>query len=304
MNFIRHFVLGIKSYWKAVSYIREHKLYWYLPIPAALMLIIYYVGSEIASWQASWDPELGCLECSNMNETIWFMVKMLLSISLGLVLMKFAKYIVVIVLSPLLSILSQSVEKKLTNNKYPFSLRQTLHDVRRGIRIALRNVMWEYIFFLIILIVSAFGWEEAHQSPVFYLTFVIGFFYYGFSFIDYINERRRLDIDQSIHFMRNHRGLAIAIGTIYSILILVPVDLGEMTNFTGFLDHPFETLGTVLLQLVLWFLASSAPILAIVAATLSMHELVDLNTNKFSVKAAGNTDVDSDQYEGEEDLEN
>lgn len=301
MNFIRHFILGIKSYWKAIGYIREHKLYWYLPIPATLMLIIYSIGSRIASWQASWDPELGCLECSNMNETIWFMVKMLLSISLGLVLMKFAKYIVVIVLSPLLSILSQSVEKKLTNNEYPFSLRQTLHDVRRGIRIALRNVMWEYIFFLVILIVSALGWEEAHQSPIFYLTFVIGFFYYGFSFIDYINERRRLDIDQSIHFMRNHRGLAIAIGTIYSILILVPVDLGAMTNFDGFLDHPFETLGTVLLQLVLWFLASSAPILAIVAATLSMHELVDLSTNKFSVKAAGNDQVDSDQYEGEED---
>jgi len=302
MNFFRHFALGIKSYWKAISYIRTHKLYWYLPIPAALMLIIYYVGSRIASWQSSWDPELGCLECSNMNETIWFMVKMLLSISLGLVLMKFAKYIVVIVLSPLLSILSQSVEKKLTNNKYPFSLRQTLHDVRRGIRIALRNVMWEYIFFLIILIVSALGWEKAHKSPVFYLTFVIGFFYYGFSFIDYINERRRLDIDQSIHFMRNHRGLAIAIGTIYSILILVPVNLGQMINFTGFLDHPFETLGTVSLQFILWFLASSAPILAIVAATLAMHELVDLNTNKFSVKAAGNKQVDSDQYEGEEDI--
>jgi hypothetical protein len=31
-----------------------------------------------------------------------------------------------------------------------------------------------------------------------------------------------------------------------------------------------------------------------------MHELVDLNTNKFSVKAAGNKEVDSDQYEGEE----
>ncbi|MEX1192881.1 MAG: EI24 domain-containing protein [Brumimicrobium sp.] len=296
MKFFRHFYLGIRSYWKAIQYIKEHKLYWYLPIPAVLMLIIYYVGSQISSWQASWDPELGCLECSNMNETIWFMVKMLLSISLGLVLMKFAKYIVVIILSPMLSILSQVVERKLTDNKYPFSLRQTLHDVRRGIRIALRNVMWEYIFFLIILLVSALGWEEAHQSPVFYLTFVIGFFYYGFSFIDYINERRRLDIDQSIHFMRNHRGLAIAIGTIYSILILVPVNLGVMVDYAGFLDHPFQTLGNSFLQVLLWFLASTAPILAIVAATLAMHELVDLNTNQFSVKASKNKEVETDKY--------
>ncbi len=248
------------------------------------MLILYYIGNEFATWNAGWDAELGCVECSNMNETIWFLIKMLLSISIGLVLMKFAKYIVVVLLSPLLSIISQVVEKKLTNNYYPFSLRQTLHDVRRGVRIAMRNVMWEYVFFLVILIVSAFGWEQAHQSPVFYLTFVIGFFYYGFSFIDYVNERRRLDIDQSIHFMRNHRGLAIAIGTIYSILILVPVELGAMVDYSNFLEHPFETLGTSLLQFLLWIMASCSPILAIVAATLSMHELVDLNNNQFSQK--------------------
>ena len=284
MNFFKQFTLGIRSYWNAVKFIHQHKLYFYFPIPALLMLFIYYVGSQFAAWQSSWDPNLGCIECSNMNETIWFMIKMLVSISLGLILMKFAKYIVVVILSPLLSILSQIVEKKLTNNTYPFSLSQTLHDVKRGLRIAMRNVMWEYIFFLVILIVSAFGWEEAHQSPIFYLTFVIGFFYYGFSFIDYINERRRLDIDQSIHFIRKHRGLAIAIGTVYSLLILVPVDLAEMVNFSGFLDHPFETLGNSLLQFLLWFLASCSPILAIVAATLSMHELVDLNTNVFSEK--------------------
>jgi CysZ protein len=284
MKFFKHFALGIKSYWRAIQFIHKHKLYWYFPIPAALMLLIYYIGNEFATWQASWDPRLGCLECANMNETIWFMIKMLLSITIGLILMKFAKYIVVVILSPLLSILSQKVEKKLTNNTYPFSLKQTLHDVRRGLRIALRNVMWEYIFFLIILLVSAFGWEEAHQSPIFYLTFVIGFFYYGFSFIDYINERRRLDIDQSIHFIRKHRGLAIAIGTIYSLLILVPVDLAAMTDYSNFLDHPFETLTTSMSQVVLWFLASCSPILAIVAATLSMHELVDLNKNIYSEK--------------------
>lgn len=284
MNFIKDFWLGLKAYASAVRYIKEHRLYWYIPIPAVLMLIIYSIGSNIAEWQSSWDPELGCTTCSNMNETVWFLLKLLVSITLGLILMKFAKYIVVIILSPMLSILSQVVERQVTGNKYPFSLRQTIHDVKRGVRIALRNVMWEYIFFLVILIVSLFGWDSPESSPIFYATYIIGFFYYGFSFIDYINERRRLDIDQSIHFMRNHRGLAIAIGFIYSVLILVPVDLGVMIDYSNFLDHPFETLKNSLLQFTLWFLASIAPILAIVAATLSMDELVDLKKNPFSIK--------------------
>ena len=297
MNFIKQFWLGLRSYASAIRFVREHKLYWYFPIPALLMLVIYFIGNKIAQWQSSWDPELGCLECANMNQTIWFLLKMLVSITLGLILMKFAKYIVVILLSPLFSILSQVVEKKLTGNKYPFSLQQTIHDVKRGVRIALRNVMWEYIFFLIILIVSLLGWDNPVTSPIFYLTYAIGFFYYGFSFIDYINERRRLDIDQSIHFMRNHRGLAIAIGGVYSVLILVPVDLGLMLNFTNFLDHPFETMGRSLFQFALWFMASVAPVLAIVAATIAMDELVDLSSNRWSVKAAENKNIQADRFD-------
>jgi len=284
MNFLKHLGLGLRSYWDALKFIFKHKLYWYFPIPATLMLGIYFAGNKIVTWQSTWDEQVGCVSCINMNETVWFILKLLISITIGLILMKFAKYIVVVLLSPLISHLSQKVEMTITGNTYPFSLAQTLHDVRRGLRIALRNVMWEYFFFLVILIVTFFGWGNPKASPIFYLTFVIGFFYYGFSFIDYINERRRLDIDQSIFFVRNHRGLAIAIGTVYSLLILVPVDIGDMFDYTNFSKAPWETLGTSGLNILLWIMASSAPILAIVAATLSMHKLVDLNANQYSVK--------------------
>ena len=284
MKFFKHFALGIKNYYKAVGFIVKHKLYWYFPIPAGLMLLIYYIGNSALKWQSTYSEKLGCLECETMNDTVWFVLKLLLSITVGLILMKFAKYIVVVILSPLISLISQKVETKLTGKKYPFDLTQTLHDVQRGLKIAFRNVMWEYFFFLIILLFSLFGWDDSKSSPIFYLTFVIGFFYYGFSFIDYINERRRLDIDQSIFFVRNHRGLAVAIGSIYSVFILVPVDIGAMFDFSSFGKTPLKSTGIILLNVVLWFLASIAPILAIVSATLSMHEIVDLNNNKYSVK--------------------
>lgn len=300
MNFLRQLGLGFRNYGKAIGYIRTHKLYWYFPIPALLMLVIYFIGSEVSHWQASWDTQKGCLECVTMNDTIWFLIKLLVSIFLGLTLMKFSKYIVVILLSPLFSILSEKVEKDLTGNKYPFSLRQTIHDVKRGVRIALRNIIWTYVFISIILVVTFFGWENPRASPFFYLSYFIVFFYYGFSFIDYINERRRLDIVQSIHFMRNHRGLAIAIGSVYSLLILVPVDIGVMLDYSNFLEAPFETLGASLSQVLLWFLASVSPILAIVAATLSMHELVDLSSNKWSQKAHENEDIVSYRYRDDE----
>ena len=280
MQFIRNVVLGLRSYYKAIKFIIEHKFYWYLFIPAILMLIIYYIGSLV---QASYSIP----KAENMNEIVWYIVYLLIEISIAILLMKFAKYLVVVLLSPMTSYLSMKTERILTGNTYPFSFRQLVHDVKRATQIVVRNLMWEYFFFLIILIVSFLGWDNPRSSPIFYLTFVIGFFYYGFAFIDYINERRRLDIDESIIFVRKHRGLAIVIGGVYSLLILVPLNVGALFDFSNFGNEPFNTISTILFHLFLWLCASIAPIIAIVAATIAMNDLVDLKSNEYSQK---NTD--------------
>jgi CysZ protein len=111
---------------------------------------------------------------------------------------------------------------------------------------------------------------------------MIGFYFYGFAFIDYVNERRRLNIQQSIYFVSKHRGLALAIGSIYSIFFL-----SFFYVFRSYGDLPTDTAtqlfwGTILA--ITFVLAAVAPILAITSATLSMHELVDLNNNNFARK--------------------
>ncbi|NGF74634.1 hypothetical protein G5B10_02005 [Fluviicola sp. SGL-29] len=266
MQFFKEFWLGLKSYWKAYHFIREHRLYWYFLIPAILMLIIYYVGNNIM--QRSIDADL-----SNMNGIVWYFIQVAVNISIAILLMKFAKYVVVIVLSPLLSHLSQRCEKLITGNTYPIDYKQILLDVRRGVRLAIRNILWEYFFFLIIFLISYIGWNEPTKSPVFYLTFIIGFYYYGFSFIDYDNERRKLDERTSISFVRSHRGLAMGIGMIYSLLILVPVKLDVLFSIS---DPGNLTLNGILLflgHLFLWAFASIAPIFAIVSSSIAMEDL-------------------------------
>ena len=92
--------------------------------------------------------------------------------------MNFAKYLVVIILSPLLAHLSQKTEQILTGNKYRFNLEQLIKDIRRGIRIALRNLIRQYFFFLLIFLISFIGWEDPKSAPIFYLVFIISFYYY------------------------------------------------------------------------------------------------------------------------------
>ena len=275
MSFIKNLFFGYRAYFQAIKFIRKHKLYWYFAIPAVLMLGIYGLGDLIRHHNIRPDVD-------NMNEIVWYMVYLMIEISIAILLMKFAKYLVVLLLSPLLSNLSMKTEKILTGNTYPFNIKQLVSDVRRALRIVIRNIMWEYFFFLIIFIVSYFGWEDPQKSPIFYLTFVIGFFYYGFGFLDYINERRRLNMDESIMFVRKNRGLAIAIGSVYSIMILVPVDLSALFYWSNFYNAPLETIGSFSLHLLLWLCASIAPVLAIIAATLAMNDLVDLSKNEYA----------------------
>ena len=44
MHILRDFFLGLRSYWKAFLFIREHRLYWYALFPASLVLGIYELG--------------------------------------------------------------------------------------------------------------------------------------------------------------------------------------------------------------------------------------------------------------------
>lgn len=277
IQFFKEFWLGLKSYWGAFQFIWEHRLYWYFFIPAILMLAIYFVGSFLINTQIE-------ANLSNMNEIVWYFIHVGLNISIAILLMKFAKYIVVIMLSPLLSHLSQQCEKILTGNTYPINFKQVVSDVKRGVRLALRNVLWEYLFFLIILVISYIGWEEPTKSPIFFLTFIIGFYYYGFSFIDYDNERRKLDERSSVQFVRSHRGLAMGIGMIYSLLIWVPVDLTILFSITDPTSLSFYKIMEFIAHLMLWACASMAPILAIVSATISMNELKKQETLPFITK--------------------
>lgn len=275
VRFFNEFWLGLKSYWEAFRFIREHRLYWYFFIPAILMLVIYYLGNRILRSEIEAD-------LSNMNGIVWYFIQVVFNISIAILLMKFAKYVVVIVLSPVLSHLSQRCEKIISGKTYPIDYKQIVKDMKRGIRLAIRNILWEYFFFIIILIIAYIGWSEPRQSPLFYITFIIGFYYYGFSFIDYDCERRKMNEQTSIAYVRSHRGLAMGIGMIYSLLILVPVDLTKLFSISEPGKLAFRDFMEVFAHLLLWICASVAPILAIVSASIAMEDLKTEELKEFS----------------------
>lgn len=269
MRFFKELFIGIYAFWEAWLLIKRNGLYWLVIIPAILMLGVYQLGYLVRSHVFSTDV-------STMNDIVWYLIKLFLEISIAVLLMNFSKYLVVAILSPMLTYLSSKTEKLLTGNSYPFNYDQFVRDVKRGIRIVTRNFMWYYFFFVLILIAALIGWENPKESPVFYLTYLLGFYYYGFSFLDYVSERMKLSVHESIMFMRKHRGLAIGIGLVYSLMILVPVNLSALFGWHRFSEAPLEVVSAFFVHLSLWLCASFAPILACVAATISMNKVVGL----------------------------
>ncbi|MGL5891378.1 MAG: EI24 domain-containing protein, partial [Bacteroidia bacterium] len=73
--------------------------------------------------------------------------------------------------------------------------------------------------------------------------YIIGCYFLGFSMMDYSYERRRMKISEGVRFTRRHKGIAMANGFVFSLLLLIP--------FLGI---------------------SIAPVLSCVAATLAVLE--------------------------------
>ena len=250
MNAIKQLSDGFKSYIWAGTMIYEKKLWIYFIYSVAVFFGIYFLG-DVFEDAAENVKTTG----SSMHEIMMSLLKKLSFTSLEYLFQETTKYIAIIVLSPVLAALSEKIEKMLTNQEYPFVWSQFWKDVKRGMRISLWCMAQEYLIFIIYLIPALiFGLPSELNTLV---ALCIGFWFYGFGFMDYMNERRRLNIEQSVHFARKNWGIAVGVGAVYSLSFeYIPFSIG----------------------------AIFAPIFAIVGTTILMHKYVDLSTNKHAKK--------------------
>lgn len=277
MLFIDNFKTGISSYIEGTKFLFKNKLWYYFIFPAILSIGIFLLGQYFVNLELNVAERIKENNPETLNELIWLNIESVILDGFYVIFTKFTKYIVIIILSPLLAMLSEKMEEIMTGNVYPLNFTQLLHDVRRGVRIAVRNMFWEYFFLIVVLGLAAFFPKNEFKAVlIFSIPLIIGFYYYGFGFIDYINERRRLDIKQSTYFVRNHRGLAMSIGAVYSIVFMIP----EILKY--FFPVAF---GNTYVYMVFATLAVTiAPILAMAAATMSMHKIVGLENNEWAIK--------------------
>ena len=141
---------------------------------------------------------------------------------------KLSKYVLLALMSPVMAILSERTEEILTGKTYPFHLQLFVKDVFRGMAIALRNLFMELftgwaliaLQLALTMLFPPFAIILAPLVPL--VSFAIGAYFFGFSTLDYVFERRRLTMRQSIQAIRSMKGLAIGNGAVFNLIYLIP----------------------------------------------------------------------------------
>jgi len=228
------FSKGFMSAFQSFGFVFKHRFvhfYFYsFFISLALLIVFLWLGWESASWLA----ELTMAKAKNVlayfnisseensySLVLTFIFNFILRF-LGIYLvLKFSKYILLVLLSPLFAYVSEVAEQKRKGKKYPIGFLRILKDAMRGVFIALRNMVLEVSWIFLLFVLTLLFPPLALFTAI--LSFVIGAYFYGFSMMDYCYERWGLSISQSVIYTRKNAGFAIGLGVAYSLWMMVPV---------------------------------------------------------------------------------
>ena len=186
---ITGFIDGFTAYFKAFGIISRYRMWGYVLVPALLAIVLaivifrfaYGISDDLGGWIISFYPfEWGRSWLVKIANVFSGLLVVALSIL-------FFKNLILAIASPFMSFLSENVEKKMIGQKeVPFSVSKMLNDFLRGITIALRNIIRELFFTLLILLIGLIP-PLGLAAPI--AIFLVQAYYAGFGNMDFTLER-------------------------------------------------------------------------------------------------------------------
>jgi CysZ protein len=245
---------GFMAYFLSFAFIAKHALWLYFLIPAVLSFALWWSGDIALRDLRTFS--FGDLPAKDFEFEILFAGLKAIFVFISL---KLNKYLVMILLSPVLTRLSEKTERLLTGKKNKLTWLQFFTNLFRAIQIAIRNMVIQMLIIAAWLVLTLIIPVLAEASGV--VIFMVGFYFYGFFFMDYVSERLGYGLDESVSFIRKNWLIAFCLGGI----------------FAGLFSIPYA--GVVV-----------APITASIAATLAVHRVVDPDSSSKNSPSSGSGD--------------
>lgn len=228
-NFFSEFGRGFKAYGPAFCMLFSRRYAWFLVFPFLAWLAFFLLGvwlvatlgTPVESWLENiidaWAGNISWLQ--NAGTIVAFLFRFLIRIAYFLLFVSVGGYLVMIVLSPVYSWLSERAEHDLTGQEYPFRWGRFFREVLRGVLIAVRNTVFQLIVSLVLFAFS-FVPLVGLLSPV--LLFLSSAYFYGFSFVDYTIERRYLRVKESVSYVNRNIGFVMGLGVPFAAALALP----------------------------------------------------------------------------------
>lgn len=217
----KNYFKGITAYRGAFSLIAKLGLWKFFFIPI-LISIFTAISIGVLAWGLShnmgeiiakiWVWEWGSETFGTLSD---FIAGFAIAV-LGLILYK---HIVMALSAPFMSAVSEKIEAHFTERKITQKSSQFIPLLWRGIRLNLRNLFMELLFTIPIILLGFIPLIGFISTP---LLFLVQAYYAGFGNMDYTLERH-LSYSKSTHFVRMNSGIATGLGTIFMLMLLIPV---------------------------------------------------------------------------------
>jgi CysZ protein len=168
---LKEIVIAIQSWSEARDYIRKHKLFRWILVPGIIYTLLFIAGM-IVFWKSSdgvvsWiSDQLGIESWLQKERSPWLsfflvMTGMMLRLILVLFYFSLLKYLILIIGSPVFAYLSEKTEAMAEEKEHDVNRKLLKKDSLRGIKMALRNAVWQSIYLVALALLSlvpVIGW--------------------------------------------------------------------------------------------------------------------------------------------------
>ncbi len=269
MGISKQLSIGWGTYVEAHQFIKLHGLFKLFLLPVMLNILLFsimmWLGITWASTTADALYQWLAIDSANwdnfnwLKDLVYWSIAILLDIMVLVVYLATFRYLMLILIAPILAYVSEKTEELATGKSYPFSFTQLLKDALRGMTLAARNGISELLLTILLLLIGfipVIGWI----APL--LLFVVQSYFYGFSMMDYYSERQRFTAAESRVVLFENKWVAIGNGSLFNGVLYV------LTILTATLPLVLAFLAKVLFVVPIVFI-SILHIYSAVAGTLA-----------------------------------
>lgn len=211
----------IRAFLDSFRIIREAGLrkFYFLPglIGIGLFLIFVGIGNMLSGSLAQFLENF--FHIQKYYSIVFILIRVLVWVCSILFYYLIYKSLLLMILSPILSYVSERVEYHLTGKKYNFTMKDNIAFIGRSIDIGFRSFIKQMIGSCLIMLLG-FIFPINLSIPL--LIFILQGYFTGFSFMDYTLERYKLSTSASLMFLKKQRVCSAVSGIIFTLLFFIP----------------------------------------------------------------------------------